>query len=153
MWATGGVFDPATMPDDGGMGTISIDSGASSEGVPAHPYLIVLAPLALASSTLALLMLLGPTRFRNKGHSVLGSISGGVMLCAALVVLFIGLDDTPSDPIWPVLVPTALIVICALMGAAALRMGGRPWTRKGHLSLAAGAMAGLVWCLLSLIRL
>ncbi len=153
MWAIGGVFDPATMPDDGGMVTISISSGASSESEPAYSYLVFLAPVALSASIAALLALLGPARFRKTGHLWLGVVAAGLVSCAALVVVLFGVKETPPGLAWPVLVATAFVVSTVLIGAAALRIGRCPWLKKGHALSGAAAMVGLVWCTLSLFWL
>ncbi|MHC1679809.1 MAG: DOMON domain-containing protein [Methanomassiliicoccales archaeon] len=146
MWAIGGVFDPATMPEDGGMVTIAMSSGASSESVLSHSYLVVLAPVALAATIIALLVLLGPDRFRTTGHLLLGVVAAGTVSCSALVVLLFGVQETPPGLAWPLLVTTALVVSTVLIGAAALRIGRLTWLKKGHVLSAAAAMVGLVWC-------
>lgn len=151
MWAVGSVFDPSIMPEDGGMGTISISSGASSESMPARSYLVALALAALAATILASLALLGPASFRTKLHLMLGAVSAVLMGCATLIVVLYSVIQTALGPSWLVLVATVLVVSAVLMGAAARRGGGRPWLKRGHVLFAAVAMAGLVWCILSIL--
>jgi len=150
MWAIGGVFDPATMPDDGGMVTISISSGATSKSEQAHSFLAVLAPAALAASIAALLTLLGPALARRTGHLLLGVAVAGLIFCATLVVFMTGVTETPSELAWPLFVATILVVTTVLTGATALSLRGGPCFKKGHALSAAAATVALVWCTLSL---
>lgn len=146
IWATGSVFDPAVMPDRGGMGSIEMDKGGSSEDLWSLYFYTV--AMAIGSGSLLISMAIGRTENMDdvrERHIKLGWTG------AAFAVLGTASMTVPSGygphtlPILAIgLTSVSLLMLGAYMGRRSLRKDAAQGIRRAHTIVSMCALVATV---------
>ncbi|MBN1110195.1 MAG: hypothetical protein JXA45_05490 [Methanomassiliicoccales archaeon] len=157
IWATGSVFDPAVMPDQGGMGSVEMDKGGSSEDRWSLYFYTV--AMGIGSGSLLISMAIVRTKNRDgvRGWHIKLGWTGTAFTAlgtASVTVPSVYGGHTPLV-LGIGLISVSLLMLGAYMGRRSIRKDAAQGIRRAHTIVSMCALmatvVGLVVGILSLL--